>query len=116
MPAPQGSSWLTVYRDLREKEVGVFLSAHRNTPGDYAMRVIAEDWEAVKTELGGTAYLTDNKYNQPRIIDAHKTGPLDQPEARREAFAWLAERVNTFVNVMRPRVRSAAADYEARGE
>jgi hypothetical protein len=116
MPAPQGSSWLTVYRDLQKKEVGVFLSAHRNTPGDYAMRAIADDWESVKTALGGTAYRTENKYGQPRVIDAFKTGPLDQPDARRAAFAWLAERVNTFVNVMRPRVRSAVADYEARGE
>ena len=30
--------------------------------------------------------------------------------------SWLAERVNTFVNVMRPRVRSAAVDYQPRGE
>src|ERR1700742_3528378 len=27
LPAPQGSSWLTVYRDLQKGEVGVFLSA-----------------------------------------------------------------------------------------
>jgi hypothetical protein len=33
-----------------------------------------------------------------------------------EAFSWLAERVNTFVNVLRPRMRSAAADYQSRGE
>jgi hypothetical protein len=85
MPAPQGSSWLTVYRDLQKKEVGVFLSAHRNTPGDYAMRAIADDWESVKTALGGTAYRTENKYGQPRVIDAFKTGPLDQPDARRAA-------------------------------
>jgi len=116
MPAPQGSSWLTVYRDIHKREVGLFLSAHRNTAGDYAMRAIAGDWEAVKLELDGTVYRTENKYNQPRIIDSHKTGPLDQPAARSEAFTWLAERVNTFVNVMRPRVRSAVADYEARGE
>jgi hypothetical protein len=41
---------------------------------------------------------------------------LEQPEERKKAFSWLAERANTFVNVLRPRVRSAAADYQSRGE
>jgi len=116
MPAPQGSSWLTVYRDLHRNEVGVFLSAHRNTPGDFALRAIADDWETVKTALGGTVRLTENKFPQPRIIDSFKAGPLDRPEVRKVAFTWLAERVNTFVNVMRPRVRSAVADYAERGD
>ena len=52
------------------------------------------------------------KNKRPRIIDGRTFGPLEQPEARKEAFAWLAERVNTFVNVLRPRVRSAVADYQ----
>jgi len=29
-----------------------------------------------------------------------------------KAFNWLRERTNTFVTVMRPRVRSAVADYQ----
>ena len=50
------------------------------------------------------------------IIDSLEVGSLEQPEVRKKAFSWLAERVNTFVNVLRPRMRSAAADYESRGE
>lgn len=115
MPA-KNSSWLTVYRDLHRNEVGLFLSAHRNTAGDYAMRVIADDWQAVSEALGGTVRKSENKYGQPRMADAFRPGPLDQPEVRKLAFDWLAERVNTFVSVLRPRVRSAAADYEARSE
>lgn len=110
LPAPSGSSWLTVYRDLRKGEVGVFLSSHRNTAGDFAKLAIAEDWEAYRTELGGTATLTDRN-GQPRIADIKAFGPLQQPDVRQAAFAWLRERVNAFVNVMRPRVRSAVADY-----
>jgi hypothetical protein len=45
-----------------------------------------------------------------------EVGSLEQPEVRKKAFSWLAERVNTFVNVLRPRMRSAAADYQSRGE
>jgi len=110
LPAKDWSSWLTVYRDVRNNEVGVFLSSHRDTAGDFAMRAIAEDWETVGPLLGGTATLTE-KDGRPRIGDAFRPGPLDDPEVRGRAFDWLADRTNTFINVLRPRVRSAAADY-----
>jgi len=74
------------------------------------MRAIAEDWETVGPLLGGTATLTE-KDGRPRIGDAFRPGPLDDPEVRGRAFDWLADRTNTFINVLRPRVRSAAADY-----
>lgn len=115
LPAPRGSSWLTVYRDLRRGEVGVFLSSSRSSAGEYAMRAIADDWEAVKAELDGSVALIESD-GRPRVIDKRAVGPLDNPNVRKEAFAWLAGRVNTFVNVMRPRVRSAAVDYQSKGE
>jgi hypothetical protein len=114
LPAPGGSSWLTVYRDLRRGEVGVFLASSRNSAGEFAMLAIADDWAAVKTELGGTVELRERD-KRPHIIDAKVVGPLGQADVRKRGFAWLAERVNTFVNVMRPRVRSAVADYRAEG-
>lgn len=109
LPAPGGTSWLTVYREMKSNEVGVFLSSHRNTPGDAAMRAIAEDWQSVGPLLGGTATLTQ-KDGRPRIADSLRLGPLDQPQTRERAFDWLAERTNAFINVLRPRVRSAVAD------
>ena len=45
------------------------------------------------------------------IIDSLRVESLEQPEERKKAFSWLAERVNTFVRVLRPRMRSLAADY-----
>ena len=50
------------------------------------------------------------------IIDSLQVESLEQLEERKKAFSWLAERVNTFVNVLRPRMRSAAADYQSQGE
>lgn len=114
LPAPSGSSWLTVYRDTRNNEVGVFLSYGRKTAGEYAAESIVADWQTVKDQLGGTAKLIKTKDGRDRIIDSLVVAPLQQPEVRKQAFAWLAERVNTFVNVMRPRVRSAVADYRSR--
>jgi hypothetical protein len=115
LPAPAGSSWLTVYRDARRNEVGVYLSSSLNGPGEYAMQSIADDWGNVGAEPGGTAALSEHK-GRPCIIDSLTVGTLDQPEIRKQAFAWLGERVNTFVNVMRPRVRSAVADYQSQNK
>jgi hypothetical protein len=113
LPAPGGTSWLTIYRDMKNNEVGVSLSSHVDTAGEYAMNVIAENWETVGPLLNGTARLAE-KAGRVRIEDHLRPGPLDQPEVRERAFRWLAERTNTFVNVLRPRVRSAAADYPGR--
>jgi hypothetical protein len=114
LPAP--TSWLTVYRNLQRGEVGVFLSSWRNTPGAHAMQAIVNDWDSVQGELGGSTKLRKVTDGRPTIIDSRIVGPLDRAEVRKTAFSWLAERVNAFVNVVRPRIRSAAADYQARGE
>jgi len=112
---PARTSWLTVYRNLHGGRVGGFLSSFRNTPGGYAMQKIVDDWDTVKDELGGSAKLRSVTDGRPTVSDSLTVGSLDQAEVRKRAFSWLAERVNTFVNVMRPRVRSAAADYQSRG-
>ncbi|MFZ5719299.1 MAG: hypothetical protein ACOY5Y_07525 [Pseudomonadota bacterium] len=112
LPAPGGSSWITVYREARNNEVGLFLSSHRDSAGEFAKHVIVEDWDAVRPALGGTVQLVE-KYGHPRILDSRRFGSLDDPAHRAAAFDWLRERTNTFINVLRPRVRSAAADYAA---
>jgi hypothetical protein len=120
-PLPARTSWLTVYRAFRpDDRVGVFLSSWRNTPGAYAMQVIVDEWKAggaIKHQLGPTVrpYKTAGGALDS-IIDRLQVESLEQPEVRKKAFSWLAERVNTFVNVLRPRMRSAAADYQSRGE
>ena len=113
LPSPGGSSWLTVFRDEVRGEIGIFLSCSRNTAGEYALEVIMQDWDAVRLQLGGTARLIEIN-GQQRASDKAAAGDLDQPASRSAAFAWMAERVNTFVNVLRARVRSAAADYQER--
>jgi hypothetical protein len=117
LPLPARTSWLTVYRSFDPDRVGIFLSAWQNTPGGYAMQRIVDDWDSFKEEIGGTARLDKTaRGTRDTIIDSCRVGSLGQPEMREKAFSWLAERVNTFVNVLRPRMRSAAADYKPRGE
>jgi hypothetical protein len=116
LPAPQGSSWLTVYRDLNKGQVGVFLSASQNSPGESAMNAIIADWDVVGPDLNGTVRLTTDRYGRERIVDSKAVGDLKDPAIRKKAFDWLAERVNTFVSVLRPRVRDAVADEVSRRE
>ena len=84
------------------------------------MRAIVDDWKAggaVKDQLGETAKLSKPALGTlDTIIDSLQVGSLEQPEARKKAFSWLADRVNTFVNVLRPRMRSAAANYQSPAE
>ena len=52
LPAQSGSSWLTVYRNMKRGEVGVTLSAHQNTAGDYARQVIVDEWGLSERSAG----------------------------------------------------------------
>jgi hypothetical protein len=103
-----------------QREVRHRLKRDGNTPGAYAMQAVVDEWKAggaVKDQLGGTVKLSKTAGSSvDSIIDTLQVGSLEHPEVRKRAFSWLAERVNTFVNVLRPRIRSAAADYQSRAE
>jgi hypothetical protein len=114
LPAPQGSSWLTVYRNIQKGEVGVFLSASQNSPGESAMNAVLAEWDVVAPALNGTVRLAKDPYGRQRIIDSKVVGDLKDPTIRMQAFDWLAKRVNTFVNILRPRIRDAIADAAER--
>ena len=74
------------------------------------MNATIADWDDVGAALSGTAHLTRDRYGRQRIVDGKLFGDLGQPQVRASAFVWLAERVNTFVNVLRPRIRDAVVD------
>lgn len=109
LPAPEGSSWLTVYRTVKTGEVGVFLSSTRDTIGEAAMVAVSEDFDAIRDEIGSVRL--SNRKGKPTIADSRIFGDLTNLDNRKAAFIWLAERVNAFVNTCRPRVRSFVADH-----
>ncbi|MHB2264799.1 hypothetical protein [Aliihoeflea sp. PC F10.4] len=114
MPAPNGSSWLTAYRARDANALGVYLSASKNSAGEFAMAAVSDAWGDIKNELGGTAELIDRN-GRLTVADRRVFPSLNDPNVRREAFIWLAERVNAFINVVRPRIRSAVIDYDEQG-
>jgi hypothetical protein len=104
--APGGSSWLTVYRDMRGNSVGLFLSGNVNSPGERAAQAIADQAEAISGELGPKAEV-DFRTERPIVAQQLAVRDLEDPGDRAMAIAWLQERTNAFVNALRPRIRSA---------
>lgn len=104
--APGGSSWLTAYRDTRSNTVGVFLSGNRNSPGERAMQALVSQADEIRGELGPDAKVSFNS-ERPEISQTYTISNLENQEDRARALEWLCERTNTFINVLRPRIRSA---------
>ncbi|HEY0043393.1 MAG TPA: hypothetical protein VGB62_02480 [Allosphingosinicella sp.] len=110
LPAPSGSCWLTIFRNIRDRKVGIFLSYTRGTIGERAVRAMLEqDWEAISAELGPGASRFTDKIDRS-LVHEDRTFSSWTPEDRAAALRWLSERSNAFVNVFRPRVRAAVAD------
>ena len=116
LPAPAGTAWLTVFRNVSRWEVGLFLSYTRGSDGERIVDRIIEDWEIVRAELNGSVEIEidtgQKSLGTPRrlILDKVQTGPWTDPMEKLRAFEWLRRRTNEFLNVLRPRVRAAAAD------
>ena len=121
LPAPGGTVWLTVFRVIAKWEVGLFLSYTRGSEGDRIVTRVLDDWESIRAELGGTVHLHVDKAGRkspvaegetPRTLiqDEYRTGPWTNPAEKAKAMNWLRKRTNEFLNVLRPRVRAAAAD------
>jgi hypothetical protein len=115
-PLP-ATTWLTVYRNVAKREVGVFLSYTRGSDGERVNERLLSDWENIKAELSGSVEVWidsagEKSAGSPRtlIIDKLRTGNLSDLAAKEHAFEWLRRRTNDFVNALRPRVRAAAAD------
>jgi hypothetical protein len=115
-PLP-GTTWLTVYRNVAKREVGLFLSYTRGSEGERIVQRLVANWDEIKPELGGSAEVWvdtagEKSTGSPRtlIIDRFKGGSLADQAGRGRAFEWLRSRTNEFVNALRPRIRAAAAD------
>lgn len=109
--APGGSSWLTVYRDMRNDQVGLFLSGNRESVGERASQLIENQRDEIQDELGSEATV-DFGQDRPDISQSLTVGDLEDPADRQRAIGWLQERTNTFVNSLRPRIRAALREIE----
>lgn len=107
--APGGSSWLSVYRDMRNNRVGLGLSSNRNSVGERASQALAAYESELAAELGPGVTID---FSSERPIIAQEFGVLDleDPVDRDRALHWLRARTNAFINALRPRIRSVLRD------
>jgi len=103
--APGGSSWLTVYRDVRSNAVGLFLSSNVGSPGERASAMLADQAQEIAAELEGAT--VDFSQPRPEVSQRYAVGNLEDPQDRKRALEWLQSRTNAFINCLRPRIRSA---------
>ncbi|MCW1431579.1 hypothetical protein, partial [Novosphingobium sp. JCM 18896] len=108
LPAPGGSSWLTVWRDLKLGNVGVTLGWTRGELGEEAGKAIVEYFEKLAPSLGGNASLKTVR-GRVTIGDEQHVGDLQSAESRAAAYAWLRHTVNVWINVLRPEVQRLVA-------
>ena len=112
LPAPGGSAWITVYRDVTKGEVGLFLSFTRDSIGQRAAEKVADQaGQEILQDLGGDTFAKD-RHDTRTFADKKHFGMLSDPAVQERALTWLAVRTNDFVNVLRPAVRSAILDIE----
>ena len=110
LPVPGGSAWLLVYRTEAQWKVGIYLSYTRDSVGARIVNRLLENWSEIEQELGGTVILQQDKLGRNLIEDSLQTGPWTDEKQRARALAWLRVRTNDFVNVLRPRVKTALSD------
>lgn len=111
MPAPQGSSWITVWRSKNAGTVGLTLGWTKGTIGETVGQKMMEDWGNLSAELGPNAQIVDIR-GRATISECFVVGDLTIAEVKKRAFKILAGRLNVWVNVFRPRIRSAVADIQ----
>lgn len=109
MPAPQGSIWITVWRDKNAGRVGLTLGWTKGTIGETVGQMLMEDWNTLLAELGANARIVDIR-GRATISERFVVGDLSAANAKEKAFKILAERLNVWINVFRSRIRSAVAD------
>ena len=113
LPAPGASAWINVYRDITKGAVGLYLTYTRETVRAQAVEALMRDHaDDILVDLGETVSRYDAKDWSPPIDERH-FGDLSDAAIRADALVWLADRTNTFINVLRPAIRSAVADIEA---
>lgn len=112
LPVPGGTAWLTVYRNEARNKVGVYLSYTRDSFGARLVDRLLEGWPDIKHELGNGAVLETDKLGRRIISEDFVTRSWALESEREKAFAWLRERTNAFVNVLRPKIKLLAEDME----
>lgn len=101
---PSGSNaWVSAYLAQSGPRVGVYLTFSKGPIGDRLYEALLEDRDDIDVALGGQIGWESDGEKHWIIERKPFTGVLLE-EHRGEVIDWLAERVNKFITVFRPRI------------
>jgi hypothetical protein len=107
LPVPGSTAWLTVFKAGRNR-VGVFVGCRKDSVGEEVFAVLRGRWnESLAPKLG----IDVSEDDEPdSLSDVHWIDALASVQARNEALAWLRQRTNDFINVLRAEVPGIVED------
>ncbi len=110
LPVADKKCWIVVYRDAALQTTGLYLVGTGTGVGSKVGSSLVARSDEIRLLLGGAADLKKSTDGTPYLFETAHFPGLDTPEGRAHATTWLAERTNHWINVLRPLVRSIAAD------
>jgi hypothetical protein len=110
-PMP-GSAWVGAYLAQSESLIGVYLTFPKGAVGDRLYEGLQNDKEAVDKALGVPVSWESDGQKHWIISNEHFTGVFDKH--RQQVHSWLADRVNRYVDVFRPRLERLTREGERR--
>jgi hypothetical protein len=109
MPPSGGEAWVTVYFSQGSKEVGLFLTFTSGAFADLAYAKLVQDREAIERELDVPVEWSSFE-GKHSIIASAPFADLRSPQYRSAIKGFLADRLNRYVNVFRPRLARIAQE------
>ena len=107
LPAPASSCWVGIMFKEGGRRVGVRLSSNVNTVGEAAIRQVVRDWPIIKEQLGGKPDLREQQPGRFVVDELRVTAQIDAADQRQQTLEWLRERIKSYVDVFRPRIKAA---------
>lgn len=112
LPVPQGSAWITVWRDVSASQVGLTLGWNKGTLGETISHALMENFAQVSEDLGGASQIYTLKNGRTTISERIFVANLTDQATKEEAFKTLRSRLNHWINVLRPTIKSLVADVQ----
>lgn len=110
---PKGTdSWISAYAAPSNNRAGVYLTFYKGPVGDRMYIGLQEDQEEINRELGVPVRWESNGIKHTIVAEVRYSGG-ELEDHKDELYEFMADRVNRFINVFRPRLEKIADQQEA---
>jgi hypothetical protein len=110
MPPSGGVSWVSAFFSKSKSMIGVYLRFAKGSFSDLAYRRLSEDRQSIDREIGIELEWDDARQT---LVAYKRIKDVFDPASRAEISEFLADAVNRFVNVFRPRLERIVRESKA---